>query len=304
MTQRVTDYHFQTPFMTSLHTSNSKLADLQRQISSGQRIGLPDDDPFGTAQVLDFDAQVAETQQYRRNISDASGMLATEDGALNNVGTTLQRIRDLVVQASNTTNDQNALNSIAAEVRQLKESIRDQANARFGGMFVFSGTSDTTQPYPSPANAYVGTNNVMARRVASGLQVNVNMAGPTVFGTTVGAAPTQMSMLDLCDRIVSDLTSGIPADREELRSTVIDAIDLNHSNVLQQRANIGATQKRLDAIDEQLSSMEERLSDARSKIGDTDIAKAYSDLQTQNTMYQAALAAGAKIMKNTLLDFL
>ena len=101
MTQRVTDYHFRQPFLTNLNATNSKMADLQRQISSGQRINTPEDDPFGTAQVLGFDSKIAETQQYQKNIADASGMLSTEEGAIDNVQTSMMRIRDLVVQAGN-----------------------------------------------------------------------------------------------------------------------------------------------------------------------------------------------------------
>ncbi|MBC7643545.1 MAG: flagellar hook-associated protein FlgL [Thermoleophilia bacterium] len=292
MTQRVTDYHFRQPFLTNLNATNSKMSELSRQISSGQRIGSPDDDPFGTSQVLGFDSKIAETQQYQKNISDASGMLSTEEGAIDNVQSAMKRIRNLVVQAGNSPN-QSGYSDIATEILQLKESIRQSANTRFGDTYVFSGTANVS-PYPAPANVYAGTTNVMARSVAPGVTVNLTVGGPTIFG------PSPTNVLDLCDQIVADLG----ANNTAAMGGNLASLDANLANISNQRGTIGITNARLESISQQLSQTEESLSAARSKIGDTDAAKAYTDLQTQNTMYQAALAAGSKIMKTSLLDFL
>ena len=292
MTQRVTDYHFRQPFLTNLNATNSKMADLQRQISSGQRINTPEDDPFGTAQVLGFDSKIAETQQYQKNIADASGMLSTEEGAIDNVQTSMMRIRDLVVQAGNSPS-QSGYSDIATEIKQLKESIRQSANTQFGDTYVFSGTANVT-PYPAPANVYLGTGNVMSRAVQPGLNVNLTADGTAIFG------PNGANVLDLCDKIVADLG----ANNTAAMGGNLAAIDVNLATIGQQRGTIGVTNARLETINNQLSQTEESLSSARSAIGDTDIAKAYTDLQTQNTRYQAALAAGSKIMKTSLLDFL
>lgn len=304
MAYRVTSQQMISQFLGDLQKTQYGMARTQREISTGQRINSPSDDPFGSAQVMTLDAQLNDITAYQRNVQDALGFLDTTDDALGGVGSVLGRVRELIVQASNSTYDQSGLNSVAAEITQLKESLRDKANTRFGTTYVFSGTATSTQPYPPPANAYAGNVGLINRRVSPGLQVTINTPGPSVFGTTTGALPSQMSMFDLMDRIVADLTSGVPADREELRTLCLDAVDTNIDNVLRERANMGAASQRLQVTEERLGSLEQQLMEARSSIADTDLARSYVELQSQNTMYQSALAAGARILNTSLLDFL
>lgn len=301
---RITNGAMMSQFLSDLQRTQAKLSDTQRQISTNRRVNNPSDDPWAAARELTFNGQLGDIKAYKRNVSDAINYLNTADSALSGVGSTLQRIRELVVKAANSTNDQSALNSIAKEVSQLKEALRDQANTRYGTSYLFSGTATDVQPYPPPANAYAGNNGVIQRRVSPGLQMAINLPGPAVFGTTTGAAPGQMGMFDLIDRAVADLTSGVPADREELRTLVLDAIDAQHDNVLQQRAKIGSDAARLQVTDDRLADLELRLTEARSQLIDADTAKVYLDFQSQNTMYQSALAAGARMMQTSLLDFI
>jgi flagellar hook-associated protein 3 FlgL len=126
-----------------------------------------------------------------------------------------------------------------------------------------------------------------------------------VFGPDGGGPPpAATSTFDLLDDIVNDLTSGIPADRAKLGTLDLTALDSHFDNILQQRANLGATAARLEVTRDRLSVLELRVTDARSKLADTDMAKAYMEYQSQDTMYQSALAAGARIMQTSLLDFL
>jgi flagellar hook-associated protein 3 FlgL len=113
-----------------------------------------------------------------------------------------------------------------------------------------------------------------------------------------------MSMLDMVDRLVFDLTTGTPATLNELRTDGLDALDLHIDNVLQERSNTGARVNRLEVTEAQLGDLEARLTEARSNIADVDMARAYVEFESHSTMYQSALAAGSRIMQTSILDFL
>lgn len=304
MAIRVTQNQMSASFQGDLQHVMSTMARTQREISTGQKIQNPSDDPFGASQVIGFDAQLADVESYKANVSHALGFLNTADSALDGVGKSMQRIRDLVVQASNGTNDQAALDSIATEITQLKEAVRDSINGRFGAEYLFSGTTSGTTPYPAPGNAYAGNGTTMNRRVSPGLSIAMNMDGPSVLGTTTGALPGQMATFDLIDQIVSDIQTGSPASLSQLRNGDLAALDARFDQVLQARTTLGSTASRLETTQDQLGDLEERLMQARSNIADVDMAKTYVEFQNQQSMYKAALAAGTRIMQTSILDYI
>ena len=83
-----------------------RLATVQRQLSTGKRIGQPEDDPFGAGRSVFLRNELSDVQQYQRNIGEAGAWLNASDVALGNAGDLLQRVRELVVQAANGTQDQ------------------------------------------------------------------------------------------------------------------------------------------------------------------------------------------------------
>lgn len=304
MAIRVTHNEISQRFQNDISTAYARMAHTQSQLTSGLRIERPSDDPYGTSQVLDLDAQLSDIRQYQSTVADATTFLDTADQALDTVGSSLQRLRELVLQASNGTNGQASLDTIAAEIIQLKESVRDGINARVGNSYVFSGTASDVPPYAAPGNAYAGNNVAMNRRVSPGSQVSINMPGVAVLGTTTGAAAGQLSTLDLIDRIVADLQTGSPASLQNLRTVDLAALDARLENAIEQRTNLGAVAARLEATAMQLGDLEERLISARSKVAEVDFAKTYSEFQNQQTTYQASLAAGTRMLQTSILDFI
>ncbi len=304
MTGRVTDSQVVSAFLNNIGRTHSRMSELQQQLSSGRAFASAADDPFTAGRVVGIDAQLQEIKQYQENVSDSISVLGIEDDALDSIGSSLQRVRDLVMQAVNGTLSDDDRAVISSEVQQLKETIRSSANVRYGNSYLFGGTSTATAPFPAPGNMYVGTSALMTRRVAPGEQVTVNLDGTSIFGTTTGLLPSEMNTLDMLDQIVSDLTVGGAAGLEELRTDGLSALTAHVDNVLEQRANLGATASKLEQTQQQLADMEDRLTSSRTKLADADMAQAYMEYQSQSTMYQSALAAGARIMKTSLLDFL
>ena len=303
---RITQQHMYNTFLNDLTSISSKMAKTQSQLTSGNRIERPSDDPFGAAQTLSFDAQLTDVKQYQRNVSDAQGFVSTSHEALGGTLSALARIRDLTLQAANGTNNAADLEAMSQEVLQLKEVIRDRANTRFGTQYVFSGTATNTEPYPAtpPTNTSAGNAFAISRRVGPGLQVQVNVAGANVFDNVPTAVAPNDDLLNLIDQIAADMQAATPAARNSLGTTDLRAVDAHFDHITEQRAKLDATASRLDATESQLGQLEERLIDARSKVANADMAKTYMEFQSQQSMYQSALAAGSRIMQTSILDFL
>ncbi|MCW2961817.1 MAG: flagellar hook-associated protein FlgL [Thermoleophilia bacterium] len=293
MAVRVTQNAMTNQFQADISKIYAKMAKSQQQVSDGRAITKPSDDPIGAGRVMTFDAQIQESQQNQKSVSESIGFMDTADTALDTVVTALQGIQDLTRKAASGTHNLADMQSIAAEILQLKDVVRDGLNAQHGSAFVFAGTGGT-QPYPAGANAYAGTNNPLMRLVAPGQTVAINVSGETVLGV----APN--NTLDDIDALVLDVQAG----NHQAVHNRIAQMDTDINRALDVRTQMGATVKRLESLKERLSGVEERLTDARSQIANVDAAEAYMNFTQQQTMYQAALAAGTRIMQTSILDFI
>ena len=152
---RVSTLASYTNGLTALQRLQVALDHTQRQISSGKRLLTPADDPIGSARALDLRERLSRIEQFDRNIVVAQNRLRDEEATLSNFNNTLQRVRELALQANNSTiNDESRL-LIATEMRQNLSQLVDLANAKNGmGEYLFSGNSTDTLPVTSAAGSY------------------------------------------------------------------------------------------------------------------------------------------------------
>ena len=131
-----------------LRTENGLTSSLER-LSSGLRINHASDDAAGMAIASKMNAQIKGLNQASRNASDGVSVLDTADGALNEVASMLQRMRELSVQAANETNTETDLKAIQAEITSLTDEIdRVSKDTEYNTMNLLDGTQDT-RVYPS-----------------------------------------------------------------------------------------------------------------------------------------------------------
>lgn len=131
-----------------LRTENGLTSSLER-LSSGLRINHASDDAAGMAIASKMNAQIKGLNQASRNASDGVSVLDTADGALNEVASMLQRMRELSVQAANETNTDTDLKAIQAEITSLTDEIdRVSKDTEYNTMNLLDGTQDT-RVYPS-----------------------------------------------------------------------------------------------------------------------------------------------------------
>jgi flagellar hook-associated protein 3 FlgL len=293
MLTRVTNQTLMMTAQRNLEANKSELARLQAVAGDRKAITRPSDDPSGTASSLHVRGQQAASEQYGRNIDNGRGWLTTIDSALSGATDILRKIKDLTIQGTNGTLSTSARQGIAAELDGLGKELLGQANTTFMGRNVFAGNTDAGTAFTNTAPpVFNGTNTPVMRRVADGVAVRVDADGAAVFGTGPG------NVFALIDKIASDLRSGTDP------SPSLAAIDQRMNIVITQHSEVGSRDAQIQRAQDVNMKQQGALEEQRATIEDVDMSKAFLDLQLQQTNYTAALAVTAKVLPQTLMDFL
>ena len=163
----------------------SALSNTQSQLASGKSINTPADNPVAAVQLLQLNNTSSQYGQYISNGQSANTNLRLEEQALSSSTTTLQSIRDLVVQANTGSNNTADLHNIATQISALESQLQGNANTQNAqGEFLFAGFSSGTQPFvrgSSGAMSYVGDSGARSVPLNGGTSVPTGDPGSAVF---------------------------------------------------------------------------------------------------------------------------
>lgn len=149
----------------AIQTQQTKLSRTQQQLATGQRLLAPSDDPAGTVQALALRDGVGIIDQYARNADRATARLSQLETVLSDMGSMLQRARELTVQAANGVQTDQSRRAIASELRQINDALLAAANSRDGaGEYLFAGHRTDQVPFARGADGSVGYHGDAGRR--------------------------------------------------------------------------------------------------------------------------------------------
>jgi flagellin len=247
-----------------LSTTASKAARSMEKLSSGYRVNRSADDAAGLAISEKMRAQIGGLAQAQRNAQDAVSLVQTGEGALNEVHSMLQRIRDLKVQYSNGTLEASDKTSIAAEVQQLGKEISDiTTRTEFNGINLLTGGDVTFQVGAEATDQITLTKTEMSAAVGTagtgGLQELI----------AIGAATTTSA----ADGLFASMT--------------INQVDEAIKNVSNARSTFGAVQNRLEHRLNNLVTYQENLVSSESRIRDVDMASEMVNFTKLGILQQA-----------------
>lgn len=294
---RITNNMLVNDLKRNLNNNMFNLDKYQRQLSTGRKINLPSDNPAGLVKSLRLRTNMVEGEQYLANIKDGINFMETTDAALGNLNSILQRVRELAVNAANGTNDDSAHKAIAKEVRELVDQITLIANTTYGTKHVFAGTNVTQPPFQE--GVWTGNNEALELEIGVGVKLTINLTDETMknFFTGDGTVP---SVIDFCQNLANDIEAGNLAQVDAALTTADQLID----NLLAARATIGAKVNRLELQQSRLESTQISYTSLLAQNEDADLAEVIMNLKMQESVYQASLAAGARIIQPSLVDFL
>jgi len=292
--QRVTQHMLSQRSVGSLQLGLSRLAKLQEQMSTGRVLNRPSDSPTDTTSAMRIRATIADVKQYGRNAADGNGWLSQIDSALTSANDQVMRARDLALQGANTGSaGQTEREALAAEVDQIRAGLIDTANTDYLGRPVFGGVTAGANAYDA-TGAYVGTPGAVNRTISEGSTIRVDVDGNQAFG------PAGSSVFDHLAALSTALRAG---DATGI-SAGLAALNADRDRITTTQTDVGSRQIRVEASIQAASDNELKLSTSLSNVENADLPKVIVDLQMQQTAYQASLAATARVMQPSLLDFL
>lgn len=249
----------------NLSGTNNSLAKSLEKLSSGYRINRAADDAAGLAISEGLRSEIKGATQAQRNAQDGISFIQTAEGALTEVHSMLQRMRELAMQAANTTSDGTAEQ---AEIDELVTEITAiGARTKFSGISVF----DDFSAAGAALNFQLSGTNVASEQV----QVTSNL---TLSGASAtGIVGTDLSAIDVS---TSDATA----------QAALATLDTAISNVSTVRANLGAVQNRLEHTVANLGVAIENLTASESRIRDVDMAAEMVNYTRNSILSQAGTA--------------
>ncbi|MEK3807028.1 flagellar hook-associated protein FlgL [Bacillus sp. FSL H8-0547] len=291
---RVTQSMLAANSLRNLSKSYEKMGTYQDQLATGKKISRPSEDPVVAMKGMHYRTNLTEVEQYQRNISEAYQWMENSEAGIEQGTQVLQRVRELVVQASNGTNSPEDLKAIGAEIKQLKEDLVGSANTQVAGNYIFNGTE--TKKAPVTLNAD-GTVTVLVDKspfeveVSKGVSLKANINSDNVFSVDLFA---------VVGSIEKALSSGDASGLDGLLSDLDGKMDA----MTAERAELGARYNRLELIEDRVMKQEVVSTRILSENEDADLEKVIMSLTAQESLHRAALSVGARIMQPTLMDFI
>jgi len=249
-----------------LGATNTTLAKSTEKLSSGYRINRAGDDAAGLSISEKMRGQIRGLEQGSTNAQDGISLIQTAEGALNEVHSVLQRMRELTVQAANDTNVTADREAIAKEQTALAEEItRIGEQTEFNTMKLLDGNF-------TDKNLQVGAN--------EGQAISISIEDMTASGLGVDGADGAMGSFD-------DATAFI--------TTVDDAL----TKVSTQRSDLGAIQNRLEHTIANADNTAENLQAAESRIRDVNMAEEMVKYSKSSILQQAGQSMLAQANQQT-----
>jgi flagellar hook-associated protein 3 FlgL len=291
-----------------LHAALAALSKQQRLIATGRRINEPADDPSGTARALTVRSRSSANAQFERNLDTARTRLTATESSLRAVVDMMQQTQELAMQGASDGTDAAARQAIGTQIDQILEAIFALANDRApDGTRLFGGTEVTAAPYTATRDVVTnritavvanprGIDGVMSVEVTEGLTVAQNVSGTTAFGSLAVASNTFSTLIRLRDALDAGVTAPIGAE--------LDVITVALDRLTTAGLSAGARLGWLDALGSQVKDEALSLAGTLGRLEDADMTKAISELAEIEMYYQGGLAAGARLLRQSLLDFL
>lgn len=325
MASRITSTMLTKNYMSDLNRNLNNMQTLQSQLSSGKEINRPSDNPYKAARSMQLYTEISANNQYKENIKDVSNWVDITDTSLGQLETSLGRIRDLLLSAGNGAYGDDERKANQDEIKVKVSEIAQILNTNFDGAYIFGGTKSTSKPVTvvndpvtgnptlqyADASGAVTTDPDVLNQIQSSLKIEISQGVFIDYNKTAtdvmeyGVDSTtgkSKNISDLLNDIITNLNEG-NYDSDKTQDQIKE-LDNAISNLLQKRSEVGATSNRVETAESKNSSETLSMKDILSQTEDIDFAEKMIEYSIMQTVYTASLQTSAKVLPQTILDYL
>lgn len=289
--------------LAGLNRQTSELANVQKQLASGNKIQTPSENPADATRIVDINRAIDRNAQFKSNGDYAFNRLRQSETTLDAVDSALSRVEGLIF--STLGQDASSRPQLARQLRDELSIITDLANTRDGnGDYLYAGHDVNIKPFDnSGANViYTGDDGQRSIQIAADRRVADGNSGQEVFENT-GAG---RSVFAIIEAVVTELEN--PAATSASVQTAIDTatpdLALAKDNLTIVRNSIASRMGMIKTEQEINTQMTEALKDQRSELNDIDYAEVAMKLNQLQTSLQAAQQTFVKTQQLSLFNFL
>lgn len=286
--------------VTQIQNMDAQQSALQEEVSSGQAVTEPSDNPSVMNTVMNLVSENRQLTQYSSNASTALEISQASYAGLSQLKNLTDQVNELATQANDGTDSSSQLASFGTSVNQLIEEAVQMGNTQYNNNYLYAGTATSTPPFTATRDSAGNITGVTYAGNSQQAQIPVSSTAnisPSTSGTTnSGIADLINQMVTLRDAMNSNNTSTIATSAASLvtgEDTVISAVAEN-----------GAIQTRITTEQSQQTSLSTSLATIISDKASADLPSTLVKLNQVQTAYQAVLESSARIMQSSLLDYI
>jgi flagellar hook-associated protein 3 FlgL len=289
-------------FLTNLNHISDRMAQAQREVSSGLKITQVSDAPNSISLLLQADANLSATNQTLTNLGRTKTEVDSGEQALQNAVGIFDSVQSLAAQGSTDTQTADGRNTIAEQLDSLLGQMVGLAGTNVEGRYIFSGDSDQQIPYiytagqTPPVSAYLGASSTRLAQHPNGTTFPVALTAQQIFDS---ADPTTNVFAS-----IENLSAALRANDTPAIQTAFDALSNVGSYLNNQLAFYGNTQNQVADASNFGSTLQLQFKTQISNLQDADLTQSILDLTQAQTQQQAALQSEARLPRTTLFDFL
>jgi flagellar hook-associated protein 3 FlgL len=272
---------------------------LQTEVSTGQRVSQPEDDPTAVGQLVDLQSEQQTLAQYSQNTNTALQISQASTSALTSLKSVSDRASEIATIGSSTQGTDSAT-AYATEANQLIEQALQSANASQNGSYLFAGTASQAAPFQVTRDANGNITNVTYNGSDTTASIQVTDSASV---SPYASATTNQGIADFMNNLVS-LRDALANNDSATASAVSSNLQTTESTIINSISEQGAVQSGLQVVQTQQTTTATNLQSLVANSRDVDMAQAMTQLSQAQVAYQAALQSTATLMSKSLISYL
>jgi flagellar hook-associated protein 3 FlgL len=290
-----TIYQLSTSQMTALQ---EKISQTSQQASTGKKVMTPQDDPVGSAKLLEAKQAISINDQYAVNRNALKYTIGIANVALNGIQDTMQSMNEQIVNLGKGVLNSSNRQAIALTLQSQLDHLVSLSNTKdAAGHYIFSGYKSDTASINASTYAYDGDDNNAVIQVDSSTQLGLGVNADTMFSEGF-LAQIKASIIVLSNASSAD---------DDIAESITDLTsDFNASQVTVSAAQVtlGTTENRLTSMDSIGSERNLTYKDTVSSLEDIDYNKVLSDLARQQLQLQVAQKTFTQISNLSIFNYI
>lgn len=282
-----------------IESSQQRLAEFQRQVSTGKRIDKPSDDPSGTATAIGEHAEIANVEQYTRAATSVGSRLTVVDTVLSDIVEKLTAASTAVISARGTVQTPAQREAAAKQLEGIRETLFENFNTSFQGIYVFGGADSRTPPFAKDAagtvQPYAGS--------ATEVNVDIDRSRSVRVGIDGGAIVQGGSAQDVF-AVMDEVIAAARTGDNNVLGNAMAKIDAVMQRVTTAQSRVGADLSTIDDQKLRLGQMKIAATARLDKVEAANMAEAITGMTQAQNAYEAALGAVSKVTSVSLMDYL